>query len=148
MSPDKIRKLIQKYEAGMSTLEEEQFLLGQVKHEDTGMAAWANYAKHKKSKVPQNLNENLWASFEKKTNTKRRYLYWVTAAASVLFALGIWATQNTEKKQSLAEKKALLEEARSMLIPAPQKVKIENEIIYENEFIAIYAQIKTPIIKQ
>ena len=145
MSPDKIKELIQKYEAGMSTLEEEQFLLEQAKHEDTGMAAWATYVKHKKSKVPQNLNEDLWASFEKKTNTKRRYLYWLTAAVSVLFVLGIWVAQTTEKIQSLAEKKALLEEARSMLAPTPQKMKIENEIIYEDDILIIYNKIETPI---
>lgn len=142
MNQDELKKLIEKYEAGASTLEEEQLLFEHAEHSDVKMAAWSNFVKQNRSEVPQNLNEELWHTFENKNARKRRIIFGIiAAAASILLALNIFVATPTDEKQSYAEKKALLEEARSMLAETKKK-EITNEIIYENEFIMIYNKIE------
>ena len=145
MSPDKLNEIIDKYESGTSTLEEEQYLFEQAKNSDNAIGSWAAFVHHNKRETSDNLNEELWASFEERTVNKKRYLYWLMAAASIILVFGIFIHKSAENKQSYAEKKALLEEARSMLSPSPKKVKIKNEIIYEDDILIIYNKIETPI---
>lgn len=143
MNQDELKRLIEKYESGASTLEEEQILFEHAEHSDSRMAAWATFVKQNRPEVPQNLNEDLWDTFENKNTNKRRVIFGiVVAAASVLLALNIFVATPTDEKQSYAEKEALLEEARSMFSETKKK-EITNEVIYENEFITIYNKIET-----
>ena len=64
MKERKIEKLIEKYEAGASTLQEEQFLFDNAENSGSKIEAWSTFVKRNKRDTPENFNEALWESFQ------------------------------------------------------------------------------------
>jgi len=68
MDKDKIKDVIEKYEAGKSTIQEEQFLFENAKDTDGANEAWSAYVNQKKMKAPKNFEASLWGAIEAKKN--------------------------------------------------------------------------------
>jgi len=138
MNDEEIEKLIEKYEAGVSTLSEEQFLFKNTEHSERTIAAWAVYVKNNKRKVPVNFNESLWDVIQIKKNRTRRFtIGLVSAAASIILLFTIPIYKIAYENHSYKQKEMLLSEAYSMLNDAEQKQAKQN-VIYEDELIIIY----------
>ena len=148
MNADKLKHLIDKYESGATTLEEERMLFDHLENSDTSLGAWATFVKQNKSDVSRDLNENLWQSFEGRKPRKSRFLVkLLSAAAAVLLAMGLFIGFPTNDKQSYSEKEALLNEARSMFTKSDHPKYYKNEIIYETDEMIIYTHSKFTINK-
>lgn len=136
MKKETINTLRQKYEAGLTSLDEEAFLFDNAKNSTMELQAWATYVKNNKKEIPKNLNETLWTSFEKKKlNNRKLKIKLFAAAASVLLIVSLFINSIQQKELSNTEKEMLLKEALSMFDTNTKKTK---NIIYENELLLIY----------
>ncbi len=143
MNADKLKYLIERYESGVSTLEEERMLFDHFENSDSSLGAWATFVKQNKSDVPRDLSESLWQSFEGRKPRKSRLLIKLfSAAAAVLLAIVIFIGFPTNDKQSYSEKEALLNEARNMFTKNDSPKYYKNEIIYETDEMIIYSHSK------
>lgn len=143
MNADKLKHIIDKYESGASTLEEEQMLFDHLENSDTSLGAWATFVKQNKSDVPKDLNESLWQSLEARKPKKSRVLVkLLSAAAAVLLTIVLFIDLPTNDNQSYSEKEALLNEARSMFEKNDHPKYYKNEIIYETDEMIIYSHSK------
>lgn len=133
-----IEKLIKKYESGHSSAEDEQYLMNHTNKSNPAMSAWFRFVKQCKTKTPENFNEELWNTFEGKTQSNLKLIVGVlTTAASVLLFLALYFGNNKQDTLSYEEKAALLNQAKNML--SEQKQNIANQdIIYEDQNIIIY----------
>lgn len=138
MKEKKIEKLIEKYEAGASTLHEEQFLFDNAENSHSMIEAWFTFVKHNKREAPENFNDTLWDSFQNRTIRKRRFKIGImSAAASVILIIALFIGNPGQKKISYIEKEALLNQALNMFVSAEQ-VQAQYNIIYESDLIIIY----------
>lgn len=138
MNKEEIKLLIEKYEAGDSTLSEEKFLFNSVENSDPATETWSTFAKHKQKTAPVDLNNSIWETIQNKKQKKRRLsIGIISAAASVLIFLFISINHFSSNKMSSSEKEVLLNEALEMLASTQQK-ETEKNIIYEDEMIIIY----------
>lgn len=133
MKEDNINKLIEKYKSGETTLEEERALFKMESQSESPLTKWFDYINHNNNRVPDNLKETLWDSFQ---NRKKMQTNWIVASLAVAAKLLIILTLaiNTTKKKEMdyAQKQALLEEARNMFKESTTK------ILYEDDYIQIY----------
>ncbi len=142
MKEKKIEKLTEKYEAGASTLHEEQFLFDNADNSRSMIEAWSSFVKRYKRKAPENFNDTLWDSFQNRTIRKRRFKIGImSAAASVILIIALFIGIPGQKKLSYNEKEALLNQAQNMFIDSEQEI-IKGNIIYEDEMIIIYTSIE------
>lgn len=138
MNKEEIEKLIDKYEAGTSTLREEQFLFKNAKNSDPALLSWSTFVKHKKKNAPADFNDSLWASIQYSKMKKRRLTIRImTTSAAVFLFIFISINHLSTNRISNEKKEALLSEAFSMLSVSEQKENKLN-IIYEDEMIIIY----------
>ncbi len=139
MKEEHIKTLIEKYEAGTSTLEEEQFLFENAEISEATMQVWGTFVERNKIAVPNNLNTTLWDSFQKKKNRTRSVkIGMMSAAASVLLLISLFIYNPEQKKLSYNEKEILLNEALNMIADTAQ-IKAKQRIIYEGDLITIYS---------
>lgn len=137
MRKEDINKLIEKYNQGLTTPEEEKELLHHL-DQDSPFYQWLKILEKRKKNVPQNLNEKLWDTFDKNTQTTRKLpLQMISVAASIVLLVGVVLLNKQEKSLSYQEKKALLDEARSLLV---EEDKNEKEILYDDDLIVIYTE--------
>lgn len=142
MKEDEFENLTKKYEAGASTLREEQFLLDNAEEINPNIEAWSIFVKTNKREIPGNFNNTLWESFQRRTNKKRRIkIRIISAAASILLIIAVSIVIPLGNKPTYEEKEALLTQARNMLAESDQLIATEN-IIYEDEMIIIYTSIE------
>ncbi len=139
MKEDTIKALIEKYEAGNSTLEEEQLLFETADPSASEFKALGEFVKTHKKTAPKNFNDTLWASFEKKTFRNNRFIKILSAAASILLLITITINSLKPKELSYAEKQALLEEALNMF-PETEQVQTLQNIIYEDDLVVVYTK--------
>jgi hypothetical protein len=71
MKDENFKNLIDKYDAGHSSIQEEKLLHNNINEKDTAMKAWSTFVQNHKIETPKNFNEQLWEEFEPKTNSKR-----------------------------------------------------------------------------
>lgn len=130
-----IEKLIEKYKAGETSLEEEQFLMENVSDFATDVSAWLRYANQSKKQSSPDLKNNIWTSINKKILRFRMGLF---AAAASIFLVAIFSISNMkEKEMAYEEKAAVLKEAMAMLSDVETLPAAEN-IIYEDDLVIIY----------
>jgi hypothetical protein len=138
MKKEHIKELFEKYKKGETSLEEEKFLLENSSELNFPLANWINMERENKN-VPENLNEKLWASFEKRTPSKNKIMLRVlVAAASIVLLFSLYPKNYQDDTQSLIEKQALLMEAKSMFTEIEQNTN--QEIIFENDLIVLYTK--------
>lgn len=138
MKEHKIDKLIEKYESGSSTLNEELLLFENGNNAGLPIEAWSAFVKSNKRKMRDNLNDRLWVSFQKRNRFKRTLnIGIVSAAASVLLIFALYFAGPGKNSLSYSEKEALLNQALGMF-PEKEQLPVEENIIYENDMVIIY----------
>lgn len=136
MSDDQGKKLIEKYLAGESNLEEEQKLHNADPTDSGGLDLWFTYVKLNKRKAPKDLNETLWAASALSKSKFRSLLLPLTSvAASIALLLFFLPLNINNTVQSNEEKQRLWEEA--MIMIQQTELKEYRDILYEDELITI-----------
>ena len=91
---------------------------------------------------PKKFNENLWDSFQHKTNNRSKIITLISSiAASLLLFISLIVFSTGQKNLNYEQKKVLLEEALDMF-PKQEQTVIERNIIYENEMIVVYTTLE------
>jgi len=135
-----IKEIIEKYKSGNSSLKEEAFLFDNVDESQHEIKTWASFVKRNKKVAPDNFNDALWESFDKKTTKNNRFkIAIMSAAASILLISTLYLNNIRDKGLSNSEKEALLNEAKSMFTEYEQ-TKPTYKIIAENDFIIVYTK--------
>ncbi|MBT8243633.1 MAG: hypothetical protein HKP48_06600 [Winogradskyella sp.] len=141
MKKEHIKDIFEKYKNGETSLKDEQFLFENVSELDSSLANWITSKKENKKEIPENFNEKLWKSFEKKTQPKNRLVKRVLlVAASITLFFSLYIKNQQESTQTLWEKEALLIDAKSMFPETEQNTNLE--IIFEDELITVYTKTK------
>ena len=140
MKEETIKNLIEKYQSGTSSLEEESFLFDHINDEDSSISLWSDFVKNNKKEAPENFNNEQWKSFEKKIEKKKYFKigFW-SAAASIVLILSIYLGSFNKQEQTFKEKQALLEEAKNMFASSDQIIN-KDQIIIENDLIIVYTK--------
>lgn len=134
-----IKTLLEKYKNGQTTLEEEKYLFKNKDKVLSPLTDWIAFEQKNKKKVPENLNEKLWYSFDEKTKTKRKILKSTTIAAATIALLFTLYVKNTATEtQTAAEKEALLKEAKSLFSDLENPKN--KDIIFEDDLIIVYTE--------
>lgn len=137
MKKEHIKVIFEKYKNGQTSLEEEQFLLENANDLNSPLSHWVSFKKETKKKVPENFNETLWQSFDKKTKPKIKLVKRVLlVAASIVLLVALFPRNNQENTQSFWEKEALLLEAKSMFSEIEKNKN--QDIVFEDDLITIY----------
>tara|TARA_R110001583_G_scaffold68019_2_gene194021 strand:+ start:742 stop:1164 length:423 start_codon:yes stop_codon:yes gene_type:complete len=140
MKEESIKNFIKKYKSGTSSLEEEIFLFDSKKVTNSSIQMIFSFIKKNKKEVPQNFNDKMWMSFDKKTKKMNQFrIGLLSTAASIVLLLSIYISNKNELTNS--EKEALLIEAKSMFIAKNQKEK-NYTIIIQNELVVVYTKHK------
>jgi hypothetical protein len=140
MREEHIKKLSEKYKSGTSSLKEEKLLFEQADKAEATIKMWSTFVKKNKNETPENFNEDLWGTFEKKTKKTNYFRIGLfSAAASLVLLFSIYGYNSNQNELTNSEKEALLMEAKSMFT----LVNVENEmynIIVENELVVVYTK--------
>ncbi|QVY65152.1 hypothetical protein [Polaribacter sp. Q13] len=137
-----IKDLIEKYKSGKSSLKEEEFLFDNIDDSETGIKAWSSFVKKNKKVVPDNFNDDLWQSFDKKTTKTNRFkIGLMSAVASILLLSTLYLNNLRNQGLSNNEKEALLNEAKKMFIVTEQTKPILR-IIVESDLLIVYTKIE------
>lgn len=141
MKDKKIESLLEKYEAGETTLKEEQYLFENADNTTPALEAWSSFVLKDKKKLPENFHENLWESFNSKKSKKHKYMLGLlsSAATIALFITVLLLGNPNQKELSYSEKEALLKESLKM-VASTEEIDLSQDIIYENDFIIIYTK--------
>ncbi|GEO20528.1 hypothetical protein [Cyclobacterium qasimii] len=141
MEKGEIKKLMEKYAAGHSTLEEEELLIKNSTDNESIETQWFKYVKGKKQNPKTGFNDKIWEAIkkkEKKRLTRKLIIGGMSIAASLLFLLFYLRPAPIPETKSLAEKEALLKEALAMF--ENNTIKTNNKkVLYEDEIIIIYS---------
>ena len=137
MNRDEFDELIEKYETGVSTLAEEQFLIENNKKLNPTIQPWFRFIRFNKKVAPQNLKDYLWEAIQTRRIKKRRFTIGIMlAAASVILLISIYYPWN--EKYNYKRKEALLSEALNMFEITDYQTQIKENFIYEDDMIKIY----------
>lgn len=136
MNKERFEELIEKYEQGESTLLEEKIISSNTENANNNFRAWFKFVQHNKKNVPEDLQDSIWESIQKKRTVTRRLRFGVmSAAASILLIISVAVFSPFDNIQSYKKKEALLNEALSMF----EENKMEVRPVYEDDMIIIYA---------
>lgn len=140
MNEENINKIIQKYKAGESSLEEEKTLFNTINDSEESIQSWASFVKKNTIKTPENLNEKLWDAFEEKTRKPNQLKIRVlSAVASIALILSLFIYNTNKNEMSETQKATLLEEARNMFADAKEEKEVYKKIL-ENELVIVYTK--------
>ncbi|QXP64435.1 hypothetical protein [Polaribacter sp. HaHaR_3_91] len=140
MKEENIKNLITKYKLGSSSLKEESFLFENVNDSETAIKTVATFVKKNKKVAPDNFNNDLWKSFDKKTTQKNRFkIGLISAAASILLISTLYINTISDSGLSYGEKEALLNEAKNMF--TKQEVQ-PISVLIESDLIIVYTKIE------
>ena len=140
MSEDNIKNIIKKYISGKSTLDEEKILFENADENNTSIKTISNFVHHNKIETPNNLNEKLWNSFDKKTKRKKKLgvkLFSVAASIALIMTLYI----NHQNKLKEIKKEALLNEAKRMFQNVTKNNSI-HRILLDDDLVVVYTKIE------
>jgi len=142
MKEETIKELFEKYKKGDTSISEEKELFNSVNESQSEIRSLSQFIKNNQIKTPENLNEKLWESFDKKSvrkNKSRIGMYSAAASILLLFSLYFWNVK--PKEMTYNEKLTLLNEAKSMFVDTPEK-EINRNIILETDLIIVYTSNK------
>jgi uncharacterized membrane protein len=142
MKEETIKELFEKYKNGDTSISEEKELFNSVNESQSGIRSLSQFIKNNQIKTPENLNEKLWESFDKRTANKNKFrigMYSAAASILLLFSLYFWNVK--PKEMTYTEKLALLNEAKSMFANESDK-EINRNIILETDLVILYTSNK------
>ncbi|OFX90335.1 MAG: hypothetical protein A2W99_08235 [Bacteroidetes bacterium GWF2_33_16] len=138
MNKGRFKDLIEKYEQGESTLQEEQIIVDNTESFPNEYHAWFKFIQINKEKAPKGLQDSVWESIHKKKILNLQLkVGMLSAAASILVLLSIAIYKPFGNMQSYNKKEALLKEALEMF--ENKNTKSALKPIYEDDIIIIYA---------
>lgn len=138
MNKGRFNELIEKYEQGESTMQEEQIIVDNAESFPNEYKAWFKFIQRNKKKAPRGLQDSVWESIHKKKILNLQLKVGIlSAAASILVLLSIAIYKPFGNIQSYNKKEALLKEALEMF--ENKNTKSELKPIYEDDIIIIYA---------
>ena len=138
MKEETIKKLIQKYKNGETSLKEEEQLFYNAKENQPEIRILADFKEKNQIKTPSNLNDKLWNSFDVKQRKNNRFRIGVfSAAASIVLLLSFYFGSLNNNKLSYSEKQALLDEAKKMFLESEQSIQ---NIILETDMVIVYTK--------
>ena len=136
MNNEDRKKLMAKYLAGESNLEEEQDLRTSDQDNGEGLDLWFKYISLQKKEVPEGLNEELWAASSlNKNRVSQLMIPIISVAASIMLLLFTFSIFNKPNTQNLEEKQRLWEEA--MLMVEEAELNESKDILYSDDLITI-----------
>ena len=137
MSKETSDKLIKKYLAAESTLDEEEKLFSTENH-TSGMEEWSAYVRQRRKKAPANFNDLVRASIQTRKKRRQRFFVGLSGmAATIAFFVAIALYNTKDKNPGYDEKEAALKEALSMFSDENLREKA-RKVIYEDDIIVIY----------
>ena len=140
MKEETIKNLIEKYKSGTSSLQEEEFLFNNVDESEEGIKTWSTFVKNHKKEAPENFNNTLWESFEKRNRKKNKFRIGVlSAAASIVLVFSLYTSNINQNKLTINEKESLLNEAKNMFVVTEQTLA-RHKIIIESDLIVVYTR--------
>ena len=140
MKEENIKNLITKYKLGSSSLKEEALLFDNVDDSETAIKTVATFVKKNKKVAPDNFNNDLWKSFDKKTTQQNRFkIGLISAAASIILISTLYINNISDNGLSYGEKEALLNEAKNMF--TEQEVQ-PISVLIESDLIIVYTKIE------
>jgi hypothetical protein len=142
MNEETIKELFDKYKNGETSLIEEQELFNAANKTESEIGSLSQFINNNQIKTPENLNEKLWGSFDKRTANKNKFrigMYSAAASILLLFSLYFWNLE--PQKMTYNEKLALLNEAKSMFSNESDK-EINRNIILETDLVILYTSNK------
>jgi hypothetical protein len=138
MSEENSNDIIQKYKSGTSSLEEEKLLFNSAEKMEEPLKKLSSFVKQNQKKIPENLNDTLWESFEEKTKKSNKFKIGIlSAAASIALIFSLFIYNNNQNTLTETEKQALLNEAKNMFIEADEEKAMYRKIL-ENELVIVY----------
>ncbi|WP_405564170.1 hypothetical protein [Polaribacter sp. Asnod6-C07] len=142
MSEEHMNNLVKKYKAGESSLEEEKLLFDAVDESNPEMKSVATFIQKNRITAPDNLNDKLWESFEKRRSKSKRLKIGVfSVAASIALLVTFYINMNHQNKLSTSEKQALLNEAKNMFADVNSSEN-QHRIILESDLVVVYSKTK------
>lgn len=142
MNEEHMNNLIKKYKAGKSSLQEEKLLFDAVDESNPELKSVATFIQKNNITAPDNLNEKLWDSFEKRSlKSKRLKIGIFSAAASIVLLVTFYISSVDSHKMSNSEKQALLNEAKNMFADVNSSEN-QHRIILESDLVVVYSKIK------
>jgi exonuclease III len=142
MKEEIIKKLLEKYKKGETSLIEEQELFNDKNATQLEIGSLSHFIKNNQIKTPKNLNEKLWDSFENKQSKNNRFrIVGYAAAASILLVFSLYFGSLEKDKMTYHEKLVVLNEAKSMFENQSQE-EIKQHIILETDLIIVYTSNK------
>jgi hypothetical protein len=141
MNKERLNKLLELYEGGFTTSEEEKELLTHFNNSRFDNDPWFEFLAKEKKSTPDELEDEIWSHIVKEKRKKRTLFYGTgSIAASILLVVALFVTNPFSSKQMNEEDKlAALQEAYAML----DEVGInssEKEIIYEDDILVLYTE--------
>jgi hypothetical protein len=126
--------LLEKYYSGKTTLEEEELLKKKVLsgQADTAEKDIFGYFGHE-SKVPDNIEEELFAGLEEKKKNKRKVKLWMykvaAAAAAVVLILSLYLHIENRKKARIESEFLVMEQALYQVSESIQPAEQEEMLV-------------------
>lgn len=141
MKEERIKNLIEKYKSGESSLKENEFLFDNVDESNPEMKSLSSFIYQHKKSAPNNFNDKLWESFEKRNIkfNRNKKIKVLSIAASVILLVTLYINTIQQNKLSNNEKQALLNEAKNMFTES-KKPEIVHHIILESDLIVVYTK--------
>jgi hypothetical protein len=142
MNQEEINNLLEIYEQGLSSSEEENILREKLGEDRKGSHPWFSYLNNKRINTPKHIEAQVWKSIQAHEKGKSRLgIKFISIAASIALLFSVlWITDPFKPREmSYEEKVAVLEEVQ-LMISASQKAELNNIIIYEDETIVIYTE--------
>jgi len=134
MKKEQLNKLLELYKEGKTSRDEEK-TLKEYYRKDLDKNAWFNYISDNSKTIPEELEQSLNQSLEKRqqsARTIRRTLISAAAIALLLVSTFVFKPWQRNAQMSKAQIIATLNEVNELFIEEPE------EIIYEDEALVIY----------
>lgn len=141
MNREKLVELLERYEQGLSSREEENILMKHAGLSHKAAGAWFKFLKHQKRIASDDLEMRVQDAIKSFEKGKIRFIKRISLAAasaallvSILFISLPWQ----DRAMSYEEKAAVLQEALSLLEEGRQEPG--KKVIYEDSLIIIYTE--------
>lgn len=142
MNREEIKKQLDLFEEGLTSTDEEKNLIHKLGGNNSKANVWFKYIKQKRIIAPKNLEDDIWATIQKREKNKKSiWLRIGSVAASIILAVSVFITINvlSQEEMSYQDKEAVLKEALAM-ISEHQEEFVLGEILYEDENLIIYTK--------
>ena len=141
MNKEQVDKLLELYEQGLTTSEEEAVLLKELGDSKTGANVVFNYIKHHKKQGPNDLEDKIWSSIQSGGKKKRRSIYSITSvAASVVLIVSLLLVNPFNRQEMSSENKSAIYDEALAMISESEEIPAVREVLYEDESIILYTE--------